>query len=69
MDTTSYADSRGHGKVYAGGGSDAILPDCRVAFGALVAPAPGTSGIENVSDADTGLICAGYEVDQFSIHC
>jgi hypothetical protein len=39
--------------------------DCRVAFGALVAPAAGYSDIENISVADAGLICAGYEVDQF----
>ncbi|HLH34667.1 MAG TPA: hypothetical protein VKX41_08330 [Alloacidobacterium sp.] len=60
--------ARATGKCMPGAGAPSRR-DCRVASGALVAPAPGTSGIENVSVADTRLICAGYDADQFSIRC
>jgi hypothetical protein len=40
----------------------------RVGYAALVAPTPGTPGIQKISGADISLICAGYKPDQFSIH-
>ncbi len=49
------------------GGSDPPLRGFRVGSTALVAPAPGTPGIEKISGANTGRICDGYKPDQFSI--
>jgi len=57
------------GKCRPGAGATPSRCDCRAAFGALVAPAPGHSGIDNISVTDTGLICAGYEADSIRIRC
>ena len=46
-----------------GAGATPVLRTSRVGYAALVAPAPGISGIQNISVADTGLICAGYKTD------
>jgi hypothetical protein len=43
-----------------GAGATPVLRTSRVGYAALVAPAPGTSGTHKISDADTGLIRAGY---------
>jgi hypothetical protein len=50
-----------------GAGATPVLRTSRVGFAALVAPAPGTTGIQNISSTDTKRICAGYQPDQFSI--
>ena len=49
------------GRCRPGAGATPVLRTSRVGSAALVAPAPGTSGIENVSVADTGLICDRYK--------
>jgi hypothetical protein len=51
-----------------GAGATPVLRTSRVGSTALVAPAPGTTVIQTIFDADTGRICAGYKSDQFSIH-
>jgi hypothetical protein len=43
-----------------GVGATPVLHTYRVGYAALVAPAPGTSCTHKISDADTGLIRAGY---------
>jgi hypothetical protein len=50
-----------------GAGATPVLRTSRVGFAALVAPAPGTPSIQNISGADTKCICARYKSDQFSI--
>ncbi len=47
------------GRCMPGAGATPVLRTSRVGSAALVAPAPGTSHIQNVSVADTRLICAG----------
>jgi hypothetical protein len=54
-------------KYVPGAGATPSRCDCRVGSAALVAPTPGTSGIENMFVADTQRICAGYEPDRFRI--
>jgi len=51
------------------GGAGATHPSgvSATADAALVAPAPCTSRIQKVSDADSLLIFASYKPDQFSI--
>jgi hypothetical protein len=53
-------------RYVSGAGATPVLRTSRVGFAALVAPAPGTSGIQNISGADTKCICSGYKSDQFS---
>jgi hypothetical protein len=42
-----------------GAGATPVLRTSRAGSAALVAPAPGTPGIQNISGADTGRICDG----------
>lgn len=51
-----------------GAGATPVLRISRAPEAALVAPAPGTPGIQNISGADTGRICAGYKPDQLIIN-
>ena len=46
-----------------GAGATPVLRTSRAPEAALVAPAPGTPGIQNISFADTGRVCAGYQPD------
>lgn len=48
--------------MYAGGGSDGILPDCRVGSAALVAPAPvtDTDQLRIQSVPDSVQTCTGF---------
>ena len=50
-----------------GAGATPVLRTSRVGSAALVAPAPCFKGIQQISGADIGRICAGYKPDQFSI--
>ena len=51
-----------------GAGATPVLRTSRAPEAALVAPAPGTPGIQKISGTEIGRICAGYKPDQFSIH-
>ena len=55
-------------KVCAEAGATPVLRTYRVGSAALVAPAPGTTGIKTISGVDTRRICAGCTPDQFSSH-
>ena len=46
-----------------GAGATPVLRTSRADSAALVAPAPGTPGIQNISCADTGRVCARYQPD------
>jgi hypothetical protein len=54
-------------KCGAEAGATPVLRTSRVGSAALVAPATGTQVSRKYLDADTGFICAGYKLDQFSI--
>lgn len=49
-----------------GAGATPVLRTSRVGPAALVAPAPGSIGIQQISGTDMDLICAGYKPDQLS---
>ena len=50
-----------------GAGATPVLRTSRVGSAALVAPAPGSIGIQQISGTDMDLICAGYKPDRLSI--
>jgi hypothetical protein len=43
-----------------GAGATPVLRTSRAGSAALVAPAPGTPGVQKISGVDTGCICAEY---------
>ncbi len=56
-------------RCMSGAGATPVLRTSRVGSAALVAPAPDTSHIQNVSGADTRLINTGCKADWFRIRC
>ena len=50
-----------------GAGATPVLRTFRAGLAALVAPAPGATGIKHISGTDRERICTGYKSDRRSI--